>query len=105
MNTDERRHWLHRSEVIDSLRVVPRLFLAACFTWTVWITHVLLTWYTTLAKEERGIEASGFGAIALSGVFAFLKLVFETYSRHGRDWNVSSSSSMETTTTKIEKTP
>lgn len=82
-----KHRWLAWAEVFDSWRVIPRVFFAACFTWVVWLTHTLVVWYTHLPKDERGFEASGFGAVVLSAAFAFLKLVFDTYSRHGRDWN------------------
>lgn len=75
------------AETIDSLRVIPRLFLFACFLWTVEISHVLLQWYMVLPKEQRGIEASGFASVVFLTVFGFMKLVYQTYSDTARDWN------------------
>lgn len=94
---------LHWAEAIDSFRVFPRAFLVACFLWTLQITHMLLQWYMALPKEDRGIEASGFASIAFLTVFGFMKLVYETYSKNGRDWNaappVTTSSVVASTTT------
>jgi hypothetical protein len=74
------------AESFDALRIIPRLFLAACFIWTMDITHVLLNWYMHLPKEERGLEASGFASVVFLSVFGFMKLVYDTYAHSGRDW-------------------
>jgi len=97
---------LHWAEVIDSWRVFPRLFLIGCFAWTVEVTRWLLQWYTMLPKEDRGIEASGFASIVFVAVLGFLKLVYQTYSDAGRDWNQQPSSTQTTvassTTTTVQ---
>ncbi len=78
--------FLDAAEVFDSWRVVPRLFLAACFTWAVHVTWFLASWYVTLPKDERGLETAGFASVVFLTVAGFLKFVFDTYSRNGRDW-------------------
>lgn len=78
--------WLHWAEIFDSWRVIPRLFFLACFVWVVSTTSTLLEWYVHLPKDERGLEASGFGAVVFTALVGFLKLVFDTYSKNGRDW-------------------
>lgn len=82
-----KQRWLDTAEIIDSYRVVPRLFLVACFIWTMDITHVLLAWYMRLPPTERGLEASGFASVVFMSVFGFMKLVYDTYARSSRDWN------------------
>lgn len=82
-----KHEWLQRAEVFDSLRIIPRLFLTSCFVWTIYVTQFLLIWYTHLQASERGPEATGFASVAFVAVFGFLKLVFDRYSQHGRDWN------------------
>jgi hypothetical protein len=101
----DKAHWLDIAETFDSWRVVPRLFLGACFGWTVGITHELLHWYMALPAGQRGYEASGFASVVFLSVSGFLKLVFDTYSRHGRDWDaqtpqMTSTTIAQTTTTK-----
>lgn len=88
--------WLDWAEAIDSWRIFPRVFLCACFLWTLDISHLLLRWYMALPKEDRGIEASGFASVVFLTVFGFMKLVYETYSKNGRDWN-----SVPATTTTV----
>lgn len=103
-----RQTLLYWAEVIDSFRVFPRLFLAVCLLWTIQLTHMLLQWYMVLPKEDRGFEASGFASVAFLTVFGFMKLVYETYSRNGRDWNSAPptiSTSMVSTTTTTGTTP
>lgn len=95
---------LQWAEAIDAYRVIPRLFLLACFVWTVWVSNVCLQWYIHLPHDERGLEAAGFGSVVFLTVFGFLKLVYTTYAASGRDWNaappsVTTSSSTTTTAT------
>lgn len=84
MNKEALIHW---AEVLDKLRIYPRLFLTACFFWTAFVSHQLLTWYMAMPKEERGLEASGFASVVFVTVFGFLKLVYSEYARSGRDWS------------------
>lgn len=81
------KHWLHIAEVVDALRIFPRLFLAITLAWAINMSYVLVYWYMQLPPAERGIEASGFGAVTFSAVLGFLKLVYDTYSSSARDWN------------------
>ena len=83
-----KQRWLDLAELIDSYRVIPRIFLAACFWWTVVVTRELLFWYIRLPHEQRSIEASGFASVVFLTVFGFLKLVFSEYSANGRDWSI-----------------
>lgn len=90
---------LHWAEAIDRYRVFPRSFLIACFIWAVWISWILINWYITLSKEDRGLEATGFGSVVLLAVLGFLKMVYQTYSDAGPSWNAPAVSSSSTTTT------
>lgn len=78
---------LHWAELVDTYRVFPRLFLLSCFVWAVWVSKWLLAWYTMLPKDDRSIEASGFASVVFLSIVGFLKLVYETYSRNGRNWD------------------
>ncbi len=97
---------LHWAEIIDKLRVFPRLFLTACFVWAVWLSMVLTHWYTTLPKEDRSLEATGFGSIVFVAVLGFLKMVYQTYSDAGSDWSkIASHTTEATTVTTSTSTP
>ena len=99
----DKQRWLNWAEVVDSWRVVPRVFLTATFLWTVYLTERLMLWYIHLPHAERGVEASGFASVVQVGVLAFLKMVFSEYSKNGRDWN-QQPTSMTTTTATISTT-
>lgn len=101
-----KHHWLDIAETVDSLRVFPRLFLTSCFVWNVQIAYVLVTWYTKLPSSERTLEASGFASVVFLTINGFLKLVFDTYTRGGRDWNgVTTVASTTTTATSVSGPP
>lgn len=85
--------WMHAAEVIDAMRVFPRLFLIACFAWNVWIAATLLEWYMALPKDDRSLEASGFASIVFLAIVGFTKLVYETYSRNSVNWELRASKS------------
>lgn len=96
---------LNFAEVLDSYRVFPRLFLLSCFLWTVWVTHALLKWYMAMPKDERSLEASGLASVVFLTIFGFLKMVYDTYSKAGRDWNStpgSTTSTVVATTTETK---
>lgn len=85
------------AEAIDKLRIYPRIFLTACFIWTVWLSMELVHWYTTLSKEDRSLEATGFGSITFVAVLGFLKLVYQTYTDAGRNYDASPTAAVKTT--------
>lgn len=93
--------WLQVAERIDSLRVFPRLFLVACFWWVVATTWFVLRWYTQLPLADQSVQASGLAAVTLSGQMVFLKLVYQTYSDAGRNWNQQQPT---TSTTLVQQT-
>ncbi len=97
-----KQKWLHIAEIIDSYRVFPRLFLMACFWWTAVVTNDLMKWYMAMPKEERGIEASGFASVVFLTIFGFLKLVYDTYSKNGRNWDGPVTSTTVTATTETK---
>lgn len=90
---------LDAAELIDNYRIFPRLFLLSCFIWTVAVGQQLLSWYVTLAKEERSVEATGFASIVFLGILGFLKLVYSTYTAAGRAWGAAGTTTSSSTTT------
>lgn len=74
MNKD---FWIDLSEVINSLRIMPRILLSVYGAVGIW----LVTWYTNLPAVERTLEASGFVGLVLA---AFAKLC-DWYMRTGNE--------------------
>jgi len=99
-----KQHWVAVAETIDRLRIFPRIFLLACFGWTVYLTQWLLVWYTGLPAASQQWQASGFASIVFVAVMTFLKMVYQTYSDAGPIWGVtpSSTTTASTTMTKVE---
>jgi hypothetical protein len=59
--------WIDLSEVLNALRVMPRVLVGVYGLYGIYIVE----WYMKLPVAERTMEASGFAAIVLS---AFAKL-------------------------------
>lgn len=83
---NNKQHWLDVAEVIDAQRIFPRAFLIACFVFSIYVTIMLMWWYTHLPHEERSLEASGFASVVFLGVWRFMQKVYDTYADGGRDW-------------------
>ena len=79
--------WLRVAEIIDVLRVFPRVFLGICLAWAIALNYELIRWYMHLPHAERGFEATGFASVTFTVVMGFLKLVYQTYTDAGRDWS------------------
>lgn len=54
----DKQRWLDIAEVMNALRIVPRLILAAFGLLTALVSYELITWYMALNLEERTPEAS-----------------------------------------------
>lgn len=79
--------WLHISEAVDSMRVIPRIVLGAVVTLTFWYIVVTTIWYMQLTIEGRTGNVTmyiGGGLGILSGLFG---LVYKIYAGGGRDWD------------------
>jgi len=83
---DKDKH-LALAELIDSYRVIPRVFLLTWSWYTMHLGWYLVHWYTVQPANERGYEESA----ALIGIFTaalgFTKMIFDKYSSTGRDWS------------------
>ena len=87
MEQDAKDKWLRRAEVIDSLRLFPRLIVGASFVYTSWLVGQMLFWYFNQPAWARGAEEStmiGATCTTLTGLFYKL---WQDYSSKGRDWN------------------
>jgi len=99
-----KNQWLDWAELVDSYRVFPRLFLVACFVWSVNTSYILIDWYIKLPDASRGLEASGFGTLTLTAILTFMKLVYTTYSDAGRSWGPPTPSTTTSSTVVASKT-
>ncbi len=82
-----REEWLDRAEVIDSLRVFPRI-LTGGYMLLVGFEIVYLTiWYAHLPSADRTVEVTAFYGMLTGGLFGLAAYVFTVYSDGGRDWD------------------
>lgn len=92
--------WLQWAEIFDSLRVVPRLFLAIWSTFTMDVGYRTLTWFFSQPANSRGFEEASVVVGVFTAALGFTKFIFDRYSMSGRDWN----STPVTTQTTIAQT-
>lgn len=54
----DKQRWLDIAEILNALRIIPRLILAAFGVLTALTSYELIQWFTHLSVEERTPEAS-----------------------------------------------
>jgi hypothetical protein len=79
--------WLDVAEVIDTLRVVPRIVLFGYAWWAGAVTDWLVKWYERLPSAERTNQVTAFVTIVLPGVFGLAVWVYKIYADGGRAWD------------------
>jgi hypothetical protein len=78
--------WLDTAEIIDALRVVPRILLIA-FVWFTFSTiGDLVAWYQTLDASNRSVESSGFAFLVVSALLGAASWFSQLYLSTGRKW-------------------
>lgn len=78
---------LRIAEAVDSLRIFPRIVLAAYGYWTAHVTEQIVKWYLHLPPAERTAQVTAFVTVVLPGIFGLSCWVFKVYSVGGRDWD------------------
>lgn len=79
--------WMDLAEVIDALRIFPRLLVGTYFATAVWVVAYLTTWYCHVAPAERTVEVTAFFAMLTGGLFGLSTYLFKLYADGGRDWD------------------
>jgi len=82
-----RDKWLDIAEVVDALRIFPRLLVGVYFATAVWVVTYLTTWYCHVAPAERTVEVTAFFAMLTGGLFGLSTYLFKLYADGGRDWD------------------
>lgn len=83
---DKQTH-LDWAELIDSYRVIPRIFLGAWSAFTMDIGYQTLHWFFAQPANSRGFEEASVVVGVFTAALGMVKLVFDKYSSTGRDWN------------------
>jgi hypothetical protein len=79
--------WIEIAQVIDHLRIFPRLVLLAYAAYVYNITFFVLHWYATQPKDARGIEESSVVGVVITAVTGFAPMIYRIYSDSGTDWS------------------
>lgn len=96
--------WLHWAEVVDSLRIIPRLFLGAWTTFTMVVGYQTLHWFFLQPANARGFEEASVVVGVFTAALGMVKLIYTTYSENSRDWNAQPASMTATTLVKSTTT-
>jgi hypothetical protein len=82
-----KQEWLDAAEIIDSLRIVPRLIVfayVALFGWSIVFIGVM---YFRLPASERSVELTAFCTVWLGAMTTAFPFVVKIYQSQGRDWD------------------
>lgn len=78
--------WIDLAEVIDTLRIVPRIVLFTGGGWSLYYSGVLIIWYMHLPIPAQTVQASAFCFGALAAIGTIFKQIYDIYSGAGTDW-------------------
>lgn len=97
MKVDTKQAVLHWAEVLDSLRVFPRIIMGVYLSYAGWLTSYLVVWYCNQPAAGRGTQESAMVGGVIAAVTGFFPSVLKIYQDGGRDWTKPA-----TTTTAIQ---
>lgn len=81
-----KQNWLAVAEVIDALRLFPRVVLLGYLLWMGYVVDRSLSWYYHLAAADRRLEASGFCFAVIGVVTGLSPFIYKIYAKGGRKW-------------------
>jgi hypothetical protein len=79
--------WIDLAEVIDSLRIFPRLIVGAYLWLLIWVTWYFAHMYFALPAAERTVQLTAFASVVLTAAFGALPFIVKIYMDTGRDWD------------------
>ncbi len=77
--------WLDAAEIIDALRVIPRIMLFSFFAFYMWYIWITTNWYFQLT--EPGMWDTTFISTTVTAIGTMLIWIGNTYINSGRRWN------------------
>lgn len=90
-NQVTKQTWLHVAEIVDHLRIFPRLVLITYGIYVYRVTFYILVWYANQPKEARGTEESAVVIAVIGAVTGFSPWIFRIYTDAATDWSGKSS--------------
>lgn len=82
----DKKTWLSIAEIIDGLRIMPRVILASALGFAAWYIYALTVWYMALPAAERTLEVSGLAGLTIPAVFGLAGKIVDWYLKTGRTW-------------------
>lgn len=84
--------WLSIAEVLDALRVIPRLILVSAYTFVAWYTANFTLFYYELiitpdVSDWKLAAYTAFGGLTIPAVAGLAKGMTTAYLNSGRKWN------------------
>lgn len=78
---------LDLAEVIDSLRVFPRIIIFAYLSLFIWAVVYFGVEYFHLPPEQRTVQMTAFSSVLLGTMAGAFPFVMKIYMDNGRDWD------------------
>lgn len=95
---------LHWAEVIDSLRIFPRIIMGVYLCYAGWLTSYLVIWYCNQPAAGRGTQESAMVGGIIAAVTGFFPSVLKIYQDGGRNWSDAPPSTVTTVTAATTST-
>ena len=78
--------WMDFAEIVDALRIFPRILIGYYGFWMAHVIYYTLHWYFDLKSDERTAQVTAVVGIIVPGIFGFGTLLYKLYSDGGRKW-------------------
>lgn len=82
MNKDK---WLASAEIIDALRIIPRLMLLGFMIFYIWYIIYVSRWYFKI--EDTEFASTAFISSTITAIGAMFTWIGNTYIKTGRKWS------------------
>ena len=84
--------WLRGAEVLDALRIIPRVILIAVYAFTLWYTWDFTEFFYGLINQPQVSEMklaayTAFGSLTIGAICALAAGITKSYMDSGRKWN------------------
>lgn len=83
-----KQNWLDTAEVIDALRIFPRILVGSYFGLAAWTVVYLILWYCRAPADEHTVQVTAFFGMLTGGLFGLAVYIFKLYTDGGRDWTI-----------------
>ena len=88
----DKQKWLATAEILDSLRVIPRVLLLLVYIFTAWYVFLVTYEFFQLIRlkditDWKLTAYAGFGGLTIPALTALATGLTKVYLNSGREWN------------------